>query len=161
MNLEPIFKNAIEKVLEDNLLKSAKEYFEYIGCSMLKLYQEELRREGRIYGNPYITAKDNDEKTKLTKKNSKKLNKLYRELSLKYHPDRNPNGAEIFVEINKYHKLGDVNALENILLHGIQKINIDMIRISNTETVPLTVEGVSDLMMCPAYMSYLGKKTDL
>jgi len=46
------------------------------------------------------------------------IKKSYKELSLKYHPDKNPEGKEIFQQINKSYKILSNEYLRIIYDHG-------------------------------------------
>lgn len=153
MDIGPIFRLAIKEALKDRFLRAAKEYFEYIGEDMINCYKKKLKEEERFY---FFRGTYDDKGGVLTEDQQSHLGKLYRKLSLKYHPDRNPTGAPIFLQVHKYYEEGDIKALEQLLFGKLNKV--ETIFFPDGQEVPLTEDNVSGIIKGASFQAYSGGK---
>lgn len=69
------------------------------------------------------------------------LKKLYRRLSLKTHPDKNPNNGDLFKKINLAYKKKDLV----ILVRTSKELNIDISDIIDTSILPIFDKNIQNL----------------
>jgi len=150
MDLSPLFREGIRVALEHRFLCAAKEYFEYISRDMFRKYEDSLRKENRLYRLPCFFVYQNEHMRK-------ELDKIYRQLALKYHPDKNPDGATTFLEITRLYEKRDLVRLRQ-LLHGVPLAPSVILHLG-PEQVELTTETISGLVQGPVYRAYKGLST--
>ena len=133
--------------LRDKYLSAAKEYFEALIPDLTTKYIDQLKSEGRVYKIP----DDNNVSSK-----SDRITKIYRELALKYHPDKNPSTTELFQRIQQLYEDGNIYELEQILDGNILDTT-DKIEI-NGQKVNLTEHTISSIIEGQVYKNYQGCK---
>lgn len=91
-------------------LEAEIKYLEAIREPYLFKFVERLREIGKTH---YLNDDLNND-NQLSSENTEELKKLYHQLSLKYHPDKNPDGKEMMIKINQLYEAGDLEGLQNL-----------------------------------------------
>lgn len=128
----------------DRFLEAAKAYLEEIAPEMLARYRDFLREERR----EYMLPRDQEEP-------GVELRELYLKLSLKYHPDRNPEGTATFQAINEAYQQRDLEALRRIDDPTRTEFSLGC-----EGSYTLTEENVWKILAGPAYQHYHGRRPD-
>lgn len=116
-----IVDECIDKAVTHSLRKryviAAKEYLEIFMPPLSTQYNEMLKQEGRIY----LFRRERNETTQI-KPPSRYTTNIYRKLALKYHPDHNPEGTEMFQRIQSLYESGKYKELHQ-LYHGDEVVD--------------------------------------
>lgn len=149
--INPCINKAITESLRKKFVTAGGEYLEFVMKDLHSSYRQKLLDENRCYQFPNYADLTSSKKVCGDDKYSKKM---YHELALKFHPDINPNGLEIFQQIQDLYENQKIDKLHQLYKKHI--LNNENINEKTHDMNPkLSEKDLWELMNGSSYLNYL------
>ena len=102
--------------LHNEMLKSRYRFLKAIMTRVHSRFIEETIDKNLDIDHIYYDLLFKEKRPSLTKEEEKELKKIYHDLCLRYHPDKNDNNASSFLRIQNLYERGDLESLRSFTM---------------------------------------------